>query len=174
MNKSETGSDEKKESAATYARKVQALLLKDRQGEAFKLLLDGLEMYAEDPFLLSYYGYLKACVERRYRNGIEDCTRALSLFQRKMLRDEVDGAESTKSVLYLNLGKAYLAAGKRKFAFEAFQKGIQSDKRNTELLSELQKMGIRKLPPLPFLNRSNPVNAFLGKMLHKTAKQPEL
>jgi tetratricopeptide (TPR) repeat protein len=167
MNKFKSASNEKKESAVTYVRKVQSLLLKDRHGEAFKLLQDGLAIYAEDPFLLSYYGYLKACMERRYRNGIEDCTRALSLFQRKMLRDEVDGAESTKSVLYLT-------AGKRKFAFEVFQKGLQSDKRNTELLSELQKMGIRKLPPLPFLNRSNPVNAFLGKMLHKTAKQPDL
>ncbi len=174
MNKPESANNENEESAATYLRKVQLLLLKERQREAYKLLQEGLKIYADDPFLLSYHGYLKTCMERRYRSGIEDCTRALSLFQKKMLRDEVDGAESTKSVLYLNLGKAYLAAGKRKSAFEAFHKGLQSDKRNIELLSELQKMGIRKLPPLPFLNRSNPVNACLGRMLHKTAKQPDL
>ncbi len=163
-----------KESADIYLRKIHALLLKGRQGEAYELLQEALKIYPDDPFLLSYHGYLKASIDRRYRNGIEDCTRALSLFQRKMLLDEVDGAESIKSVLYLNLGKAYLAAGKRRFAFEAFHKGLQSNKRNIELLSELQKMGIRKLPPLPFLDRSNPVNACLGRMLHKTAKQPVL
>ncbi len=170
MNKPKSANNENKESADIYLRKVQSLLLKNRQGEAYELLQEGLEIYADDPFLLSYYGYLKSCVERRYRNGIEDCTRALSLFQKKMLHDDIDGAESTKSVLHLNLGKAYLAAGKRKFAYEAFQKGLQSDKRNIELLSELQKMGIRKLPPLPFLDRSNPLNACLGRMLHKPAK----
>ncbi len=174
MNELKSANNKNEESAVTYLRKVQALLLKKRQGEAYELLQEGLKIYADDPFLLSYHGYFKACVERRYRNGIEDCTRALSLFQKKMLRDEVDGAGSSKSVLYLNLGKAFLAAGKRKSAFEAFHKGLQSDKRNIELQSELQKMGIRKLPPLPFLNRSNPVNACLGRMLHKPAKQPDL
>jgi tetratricopeptide (TPR) repeat protein len=171
MKKPKSADREIKQSAATYLRDVEALLLKEKQGDAYELLKKGVEKYADDPFLLSYHGYLKACIERRYRSGIEDCTRALSLFQRKLLRDEVDGAETSKSVLYLNLGRAFLAAGKKKLAFEAFNKGLQSDKRSIELQSELQKMGIRKLSPLPFLNRSNPVNEFLGKLMRKTAKQ---
>ncbi len=174
MTKPKTADREIKQSAATYLQEVEALLLKGRQRDAYEFLKNGVEKYADDPFLLSYYGYLKACIERRYRTGIEDCTRALSLFQKKLLRGEVDGAETSKSVLYLNLGRAFLAAGKKRLAFEAFNKGLQSDKRNNELQSELQKMGIRKISPLPFLSRSNPVNAFLGKMLRKTAKRPDL
>jgi hypothetical protein len=35
---------------------------------------------------------------------------------------------------------------------------------------ELKKLGSRKKPPLSFLDRSNPLNILLGKLMNKSSK----
>ena len=42
--------------------------------------------------------------------------------------------------------------------------GIQVWKSHRALRDEIQRMGIRRRPPLPFLNRRNPVNRVLGRI----------
>jgi hypothetical protein len=155
-------------SAAEQLQKVKFHLARKKPRDAYDLLKVIIVHYEDDPFLLSFYGYLKAALDGMYRSGVEDCTRALSLFQRQMLRGAVDGDEILKAVLYLNLGRAYAIAGKRKDAFSTLNKGLLCDVRNDDIAAELQKMGIRKKKPVPFLDRSNPVNNFFGKMLRKT------
>jgi len=153
-----------------YLRKAKALLAKGRRGDAYELLRPAVVQYAEDSFLLSYFGYLTAFLDGRYRNGIESCKLAIVLFEKKMLRGEEDVEERLKAVLYLNLGRAYLAGGKKKDAFDTLQKGLRFDKQNRDILEELERLGIRKYIPVSFLDRSNPINALLGKMLRKADK----
>ncbi|HYA88010.1 MAG TPA: hypothetical protein VEI57_13205 [Nitrospirota bacterium] len=153
-----------------YLRETKALLAKGRRGDAYKLLRPAVVKYAEDPFLLSYFGYLTALLEGRYRNGIESCSLAIVLFEKKLLRGEEDVEERLNAVLYLNLGRAYLASGKKKDAFDTLQKGLRFDKQNRDVLEELERLGIRKYKPLSFLDRSNPINALIGRMLRKTDK----
>jgi tetratricopeptide (TPR) repeat protein len=171
MDKTISPKIDDKKSAADYLREVKTHLLKERRREAYALVQSAVGKYADDPMLLSYYGYLKACMDSRYRSGIEDCLRALSLFQRNALRGEGDMDETAKSEFYLNLGRAYCAANKKKLAYDALNKGLKFDKQNVALQKELQKMGVRKLPPIPFLDRSNPINAILGKMIRKNEKR---
>jgi tetratricopeptide (TPR) repeat protein len=78
------------------------------------------------------------------------------------------GKEFFLPILYLNLGKAYLAANRKKDAYKSFKKGLEIDKKNEALFNELKGLGIRKKPPLPFLQRSNPLNRYLGRLLHQS------
>jgi len=158
-------------SPAGYLREVRALLAKGRRGDAYELLRSAVVKYDDDPFLLSYFGYLAAFLGGKYRNGIESCKSAIVLFEKQVLHGEEGVEERFKAVLYLNLGRAYLAGGKRKDAFDTLQKGLRFDKQNKELLSEVERLGVRKYVPLSFLDRSNPINALFGRLLRKTGDQ---
>ncbi len=73
---------------------------------------------------------------------------------------------------YLNLGRAYIAAGKKKDAVFAFQKGLSYDEENKDLLWEARKIGMRRAPAIPYLKRTNPINKYIGMILHKLGKTP--
>jgi tetratricopeptide (TPR) repeat protein len=151
-----------------FLRAVKAHLRGGKQKEAYQLMQQALLHYPESPLVLSYYGALQAIVDKRYRSGIEACKKAIALLK---------GGESFEMevlfpVAYLNLGRAFVAAGKKKDAIEAFHKGLKYDGSNRDIQKELQSLGERKSPPLPFLDRSNPINKYIGMILHAGKKQP--
>lgn len=153
-----------------YIKKAEALIKRNNQKEALKLLTDALEHYPNNPFIWSYQGYLDATVNKNYSKGVSTCRHAF-----KILKEQMPfGEEFFFPILYLNLGKAYLAANKRKDAYASFQKGLEIDIENRDLLSELKKIGIRKQPPFPFLKRSNPLNKYIGKLSYKLKKEISL
>ena len=164
--------DEKRISAAELLQKVRDHIAYNNPEDAYKLLKTVIVLYDDDPFLVSYYGYLKTVYEGPASNGLEDCSRALWLYQRRLLRGSVSGDEKQKALLYLNLGRAYFAAGNRKDAYDAFTKGMLLDLQNDEIMTELGHMGIRRKKPLPFLGRSNPINNLIGRMLRKPEAPP--
>jgi len=147
-----------------YLRAVRSHLRSGKPREAYGLLLQATIHYPDDPLILSYFGCLQAIVDRKYRSGVESCKRAIILLKKQNLFSE----EVLYPVFYLNLGRAYVAAGKRKDAIDAFKKGIKFDNENSELKKELLGLGVRKQPPVPFLDRSNPINKYIGLILHKT------
>lgn len=149
-----------------YLRAVKAELRKGDQKAAFSLLQQAALQYPEDPFILSYYGCFQAVVDRKYRAGVETCKKAISLLK----KESSFGEEMLYPVFYLNLGRAYLAAEKKKDALEAFNRGLKYDNRNSEILQELRAVGIRKRALVPFLDRSNPINKYIGLILHATRK----
>jgi tetratricopeptide (TPR) repeat protein len=163
-----TSSDPGEEAtAAVYRREARVLFAQGRRGDAYELLRRAVVNYPDDPFLLSALGYLTALLDGKYRNGIESCRKAIYLFERKVLLGIEDAEERQIAVLYLNLGRAYLAAGRRKDALEALQKGLRFDKQHKELLAERERLGVRRYVPVPFLDRSNPINAIIGRMFRK-------
>jgi tetratricopeptide (TPR) repeat protein len=151
---------------ADYLRAVKAHLRSGKQKEAFRVLQQASVMYPDDPVILSYYGCLQALVDKKYRSGVDTCKKAIVLLKKK----RSSGEEVLYPVFYLNLGRAYVAAGKRKEAIEAFEKGLQYDYGNNDLKKELRSMGTRKRPLVPFLDRSNPINKYIGMILHPTKK----
>ena len=157
-------------SPAEHFHEIRTLLAKGKRGEAYEILRSAVVKYTEDPFLLSYFGYLAASLEGRYRNGIESCKRAIDLFEKKSLYGLDDVEERLNAILYVNLGRAYLAGGKKKDAFDSLQKGLLFDKQNRDILEELERLGIRKYVPVSFLDRSHPINTLLGRMIRKTGK----
>ena len=152
-----------------YLRQVKIHLSKGRQKDAFALLQQAQVHFQDDPFVLSYFGCLQALVDKRYRTGIENCKKALALIR----KSSSYGEEMLFPVFYLNLGRAYVAAGKKKDALETFNKGLKYDNSNTDLQKEVRALGKRKSAPVPFLDRSNPINKYIGLILRKSSKTAE-
>jgi tetratricopeptide (TPR) repeat protein len=152
-----------------FLRQVKINLSKGRQKEAFSLLQRASVRFPDDPFILSYFGCLQALVDKRYRTGIETCKKALALIK----QSSTFGEEMLYPVFYLNLGRAYVAAGKKKDALETFLKGLKFDNSNRELLKEVRALGKRKAALVPFLDRSNLINKYIGLILRKSSKAGE-
>ncbi len=108
--------------------------------------------YREDKDMaehMSYYGLCKAVRSGEIGFGLELCTRAIK-------------KEFFRAEFYLNLGKVYLAAGNKKGAIKVFLKGLKFEPANEEINKYLVDLGFRKRPFVPVLERSNPVNKYLG------------
>lgn len=151
-----------------YIRVVNFHLMKDNPRDAYAVLRTAIVVHPEDPHILSFYGSLQAIVDKKYRTGIENCSKAIVLFKKK---SALNVRLERYAMFYLNLGKANLAGGKKKDAIAAFQKGLQYDHKNSALLKQMEALGTRKKPLVSFLERSNPINKYLGKMRHQEKKK---
>ncbi len=151
-----------------YLRQVKAYLLAGKKEAAYALLQRSLEHFPNEPVLLSHYGLLLVLLDKRYRTGIETCQQAIAKHKKNTSFDE----EMLYPLLYYNLGKAYAAAGKRKEAVKALKMGIAYDSANNkDIKKELLSMGMKRgNPSIPFLDRSNPLNKYIGLMLNKKHK----
>jgi tetratricopeptide (TPR) repeat protein len=105
------------------------------------------------PLATSYLAYCLAKIERKYREAVALCMEA---------RNE----DPKNSDIYLNLGRVHLLAGNRKQAIQVFRLGLRHQ-RNIRISNELNALGHRKPPPIPFLERSNPLNKYLGIIMTK-------
>ena len=103
----------KKRTIKEYVNEVETLIRTKSQNEAFEVLREVLEQYPNNPTLLSYLGYLKALVNKQYAEGIKSCRQSF-----KILKDQMSLVEGFfLPLLYLNLGRTYLIAGKKKDAY---------------------------------------------------------
>ena len=149
--------------SSSYLDDVKGLLQGYNHKGAFKKLQTALDEYPFDPFLLSYYGCLDATVNKNYDNGVDVCKDAIDIFK----QDVSFGKEAFYPLFYLNLGRAYLAGGDKGNAAVAFKKGLEADPRDSDLLWEVSKIGLRRKPVIPILKRSNPINKYIGKLFYK-------
>lgn len=98
--------------------------------------------------------YLALC-QARTRGRFEDAV--------ELARESIVG-EPGNAIHYLNLGRIYLLAGKRREAIDTFREGLKYG-RNEELVAELEKVGMRKPSPFPSLSRCHPLNKYVGIVL---------
>jgi tetratricopeptide (TPR) repeat protein len=134
-----------------------------RSGEYLRALTIFIEVYGgEDPPLpmlsktasgLSYFGLCLALVEKRIKPAIDLCKRAIEL-------------QFYNVDHYANLARVYTAAGNRKKALDILDQGAKSHPDDESLLAVRRELGIRSRPPVPFLERSNPINISLGQARH--------
>ena len=105
-----------------------------------------------------YNSYFAACIAKE---------RGQSSQATQLCRDAME-KEPDNPVHYLNLGRIFLFQGRKIEAIKIFREGL---KHNSEprIIEELQKLGTRKQPVVPFLHRNNPLNKFLG-IIFKTLK----
>jgi tetratricopeptide (TPR) repeat protein len=146
---------------ADYLSDMKAFLRRRAHRKALLVLREALAHHPDDPFILSNYGTLTAILERNHREGIRACTSAFTSLKQKV----PFGQEFFYPSLFLNLGRAYLAACKKKEAIETFKRGLHTNRENADLLAELKKLGIRQQVPVPFLRRSNPLNKYAGLLI---------
>jgi len=132
-----------------------------KQGQidaAIRVLRDAVERFDRDPFLISHYGYVLSLAGDAPEAGIDLCRHAI-----QHLEEQIPlGARYFQPAFYLNLGRAHLAARDKAEALKAFTAGLDADPGYGELLWEVGKLGRRKRPVVPFLNRDNPINKYLG------------
>jgi len=105
------------------------------------------------PVYSSYFGFCIAKERGQVQKGIVFCREALE-------------REPENTAHYLNLGRIYLVAGDKQEAIMAFRKGLAFGQ-NQEIIGLLDAIGTRKPPFVRSLSRDNPVNKYLGKLLHK-------
>jgi tetratricopeptide (TPR) repeat protein len=104
----------------------------------------------KDAMGLSYFGLVLALVQKKYKPAIELCKRAIDL-------------EFYNGDHYANLARVYMAANNRKKAVETADAGLKLVPEH-EMLEEVRaELGKRARPPVPFLDRTNPVNVSLGQ-----------
>lgn len=152
-----------RKSKAQFAIHINDCLRKNNRKDALEVAKEALSIFPEDPFFLSHLGYLLATVEKRPKEGCTACEKAIGIIARSASEDK----EYFYPILYLNLGRACLAGRLKKEALDAFYAGLKYDARHKELLSSIRKLGQRRAPVVPFLDRSNPLNKLLGKLRHK-------
>lgn len=151
---------------AEYLEGIQHLLRKGQNKVALNSTREALSAYPEDIIFKSYYGYLISVVENNTGEGLKLCKDAISALHSGLHED----SEILYPLFYLNLGRAFLKGNNKKEAIEAFQRGLKIDPDHKGIKWELKKLGSRKKPPLSFLDRSNPLNIFLGKLMNKSSK----
>ena len=159
-------SAKKPNTPSSYLDEVKILLQRKNNKGALTLLTHALKKFPDDPFLLSYYGCLEAIINKNYAYGVDTCSRAIEILNEKI----PFGKDIFCPTFYLNLGRAYLASGNKTDAVKAFQTGLSYEAENRDLLWEIKKIGMRRAPLMPSLSRSNPINKYVGMMLHKLKK----
>ena len=130
------------------------LLKRDKVREALMAFKQALQLKETEPRYKSYFGLSLALSEGRVKEALLFCESAV---EKEFFRAE----------LFLNLARVYLMAGNRKKAHAVLRKGLAIDKDNKDIRQELDRMGIRKAPVLPFLDRRHPINKVAGKVLHR-------
>jgi hypothetical protein len=106
-----------------------------------------------DAMGLSYFGLVLALVQKNFKPAVDLCKRAIDL-------------EFYNGDHYANLARVYVAGNQRKKAVETAEAGLKVAPENESLLEVRKELGIRSRPPVPFLDRSNPVNVSLGQVRH--------
>ena len=102
---------------------------------------------------LSFFGLTLALMQRKFKNAIDLCKRAIEL-------------EFYNGDHYANLARVYIAAGNRKKALETLEQGLKLVPGHDYLLATRKSMGVRSRPAVPFLDRSHPINVTLGQSRH--------
>ena len=146
---------------AEYAEAIRMDLNADKKA-ALESAREALMNFPSDPVFLSYFGYLTAVAENKPREGAVKCEEAITILRQSKSTDIV----FFLPLLYLNLGRVLLKANRRASAMNAFQEGLRYDSDNSELRYEVKALGTRKGPVIPFLDRGNPINKYLGKLRH--------
>jgi predicted Zn-dependent protease len=132
----------------------RVFLEQDKAAEARRAFEHALERRPNEPRYLSFTGFAMARAGAPGREAILLCERAARL-------------GGHRPEIYHNLGRVYLATGHRKKARRAFRQGLALDHSSTDLLRDLEHMGIRRPPVFRVLPRGHVVNRYAGKVLHQ-------
>ena len=134
-----------------YSQSVHPGVAAAERGDTLIALIELEKIPSHTPLTRSYYAYVIA----RERG---EFTQALALC-RESLRDDPQN-----TLHYLNLGRVFLAAGRRDQAIRAFRQGLKFGN-DPKIRRHLDQLGIRKPELFPALNRNNPLNKYFGLLL---------
>jgi len=111
------------------------------------------DLEKNNPYYMSFVGVSLARAEMKWAPALKLCQTALS-----MKRNEPQ--------LHLNLAEVYMSAGRREEALITLDRALASLGRNARIHRARRRLGSRRSPVLPFLDRQNIVNRHLGILRH--------
>jgi tetratricopeptide (TPR) repeat protein len=138
------------EAEKLFALGIESLKSKDT-GAALDYLEQAVNL-VRNPLYCSYLAVCLAKEKREFRKAVSLCNEAIK-------------NDPKNSSHFLNLGRVQILANQKKDAIRAFHIGLRYGD-NRQIRAELNKFGMRRLPPIPFLVRANPINKFLGKLTY--------
>lgn len=130
------------------------LLQRNQAREAMRALEEASRLDPSNVIIRSYLGLAMATARAGTKEAVHMCELAVQ-------------GNAFQPELYLNLGRVYMIVGDRRRARLAFLDGLKLDREDPDLLRSLQVIGMRKVPPIPFLHRDSPINKYLGIALRR-------
>ena len=108
-------------------------------------------MYLRTPAALSAYAFCLADIKGTYKVAANICHEAIK-------------KDPKNPEHYYRQGRILLMAGRKKDAIWVFRMGMRNG-RHKGIIDSLGQLGIRRPPPIGFLQRSNPLNKLIGIVL---------
>lgn len=115
---------------------------------------NAVELNRHNPYYISFVGVSLARAERNWAPALNLCETAL-------------GMKRNDAQLYLNLAEVYTSAGRRGEALMILDRALVSLGRDARIQRARRKLGSRRPPVLPFLDRENILNKYLGSLRHR-------
>lgn len=122
--------------------------------KALEKIRHAVELDRKNPLYISYMGLMVALAQKNYEVGEQLCHRAVGM-NRRLVQS------------YLNLAEVYIQSRRKEEAVEALMSGLPYTRRDARLLRALGKLGVRRPPILPFLDRRHFLNRHLGRLRHR-------
>jgi Flp pilus assembly protein TadD len=143
------------ESTAFTEFKQGARMLRDsRPSDALEHFRAAAELEKNNPYYVSFLGVSLARAERKWAPALKLCELALSM-------------KRNDEQLFLNLAEVYMSAGRREEALLTLDRALASLGPNARVKQARIKLGSRRSPVLPFLDRQNILNIQLGILRHR-------
>jgi tetratricopeptide (TPR) repeat protein len=139
-----------REANEKFAHAVE-LISRNKVEGAMKNLEASLQISPNNADYLSHYGLCVALDHYDYRAARKLCERAIRLEPREVIHK-------------VNLGRVLRLQGDIRGAHRAFIHAWKLDTSHPAAATELVRMGVRRPPVLPFLDRSNWLNIRLGRL----------
>jgi predicted Zn-dependent protease len=134
-----------------YAKAMDSLK-SGKTGEAVDLLEQAVGLERK-PLFCSTLAVSLAKEKNDFKRAISLCKEAIK-------------SEPKNSIHFLHLGKVHILANQKKDAIRIFYMGLRYAE-NRDIIAELNRVGRRRPPIFPFLDRSNLLNRMLGKLFYK-------
>lgn len=115
--------------------------------------LEQIPVSARTPLVISAYALCLAEAKSSYKIAANLCHEAIK-------------KDPKNPEHYYRQGRILFLAGKKKDSIWVLRMGLRHG-RHKGILESLASMGIRRPPPITFLQRSNPLNRYLGMLLAK-------
>jgi tetratricopeptide (TPR) repeat protein len=122
--------------------------------DAFAHFRKAADLEKNNPYYISFVGVSLARAQRKWEPALKLCEMAL-------------GMKHNEAQLYLNLAEVYTSSGRREEALITLDRALASLGPNARIQEARLKLGRRRSPALPFLDRENIVNRYLGALRHR-------
>jgi Flp pilus assembly protein TadD len=134
-------------------RRAEMQINRGRFREASSILTQALKLAPDNPIYISQLGFCVGMLGN-LPDGEKMCRRAHKM-------------APTIPIVLVNLGRILVEKGLRQEARVLFAQAYQIDNTSSPAALELSRLGVRKPPVLPFLNRRHILNKYLGILRHR-------